>query len=264
MNRILFGLTSYEKEILNQEFLRYCTYFQISRSASTIAPVSSRNSKKWNLPPHLAAAYPFSYQPARYFTRGALEREKKHNPAPFFFLLTESDENPRARPLPHNRRLLQTLSSGKGILRQTAQGYVYLDIDNQFILSLLPYLTAQGLSRPPYFNLFNSPEGAHIPVISTRESYFQDIGTIQEINQEFSFEIEGFYSVKPNLWPEIDEVWYFKVACLALEKMRRKYFLPSLPSGHPFAIVSAIRPIPAPAASPSNPMLRISPAAYAA
>jgi hypothetical protein len=203
-----------------------------------------------------------SYQPPRYFTRGAFENEKRHNPEPCFYLLTETDEIPRPRPLPRNRHLLRSLCRGKGILRQTSQGYVYLDVDNRFILALLPYLVSQGLARPPYFNLFQSPDGAHTPVISAREAHFREVGNLREIGLEFTFEIEGLYSVKPNHWPEIDEIWYFKVICPGLEKLRRKYFLPTLPNGHPLVIATAVRPSIAPNKHPC--MLRISPSATAA
>ncbi len=264
MNRILFGLTSYEREIWNRSHLRFRTYLQLARSSSSLASATERSYSTNNLIQTFED--PFSqnsYQLPRYFARGALEKEKKHNPDPYFFLLTETDETPRPRPLPRNRNLLRTLCRGKGILHQTKQGYVYLDVNNQFILTLLPFLISHDLSRPPYFNLFHSPNGAHIPVIPSREAHFQEIGPIQEVGQEFSFEIDGLYSVKPNNWPEIEEIWYFKVNCPELEKLRRKYFLPALPNGHPMVIATAIKPSEEPI-NRTAPTLRISPAAYAA
>ncbi len=263
MNRILFGLTSFEKKIWNQTHFRFHTYFQLARASSTIASdVTEHHSTVYFTQTPTSAFIRNSYQLPRYFARGALEKEKKHNPDPYFYLLTETDENPRPRPLPRNRNLLRTLCRGKGILRQTPQDYVYLDIDNQFILALLPYLVTHGLSRPPYFNLFHSPDGAHIPVIPAREAYFQEIGPIREVGEEYSFEIEGLYSVKPNHWPEIEEIWYFKLSCPELEQLRRKYFLPALPNSHPLVIATAIKPSTEPAGP--VPTLRISPAAYAA
>ena len=263
MNRMLFGLTSFEKKIWNRTHLRFHTYFQLARSSSTIAPAfSGRHSTIYLTQPSTAAPLKNPYQLPRYFARGALEKEKKHNPEPCFFLLTETDETPYPRPLPRNRTLLRNLCRGRGLLRQTSQGYVYLDIDNQFILALFPYLVFHNLSRPPYFNLFHSPNGAHIPVIPAREAYFQEIGLIREAGQEYSFEIEGLYSVQPNHWPEIEEIWYFKVNCPELEQLRRKYFLPALPNSHPLIIATAIKPAIAPPSRVHT--MRISPAAYAA
>lgn len=258
MNIILFGLTSFEKDQLNLSNLSRRAWNQIARSSSSMAPA----------PPRVFKANPqsslikFSLSPPRYFTRGARENDRKKHPLPDFYLLTETNETPRAQPLPYPRKLLRPLCRGTGTLRRNDQGYIYLDVDNQFILALLPFLIAQGLSRPPYFNLFSSPVGAHIPVISSRESFFNEIGPIQELNREFSFEIEGFYSVRPSLWPEVEQVWYFKAISSGLEQLRRKYFLSALPGGHSFAIATAIQP--ARAKTHSTPMFRISPAAFAA
>src|SRR5690349_16372778 len=105
-----------------------------------------------------------SFQPPRYFSRGALEKDRRKTPSPILYLLTETKEVELARPVPGNSLLFRSLCKGKGILRKS-NGLVYLDVDNRFILSLMPYLKAFDLIKPPYFNLFGSPEGAHIPVI---------------------------------------------------------------------------------------------------
>ncbi len=185
----------------------------------------------------------FAGKPPRYFARGALEKDRKKNPTPLFELLTESDEKPLLRPIPRNRTLLQACCRGKGVLKKNQLDHVYLDIDDQFILALTPYLRSQGLVRPPYFNLFGSPDGAHITVIPTREHFFQALGPIAEVGQEFSFEIEGLYSLTaPASWPEVEEVWFFKVHCPELEQLRRSYFLPPRPGGHSFMIALAVKP----------------------
>jgi hypothetical protein len=263
MRTYLFGLTRVEQEMLSQAPIPSRTYSQLARFSSSIAPALSKpiyKKRPWKST--LAPEAEYSYQPARYFDRGAIENDRKRNPVPFFFLLTETDEKLRPRPLPRNRNLLLSLCRGKGILRQNERGHVYLDIDNQFILALLPYLTVQGLARPPYFNLFSSPDGAHIPIIPAREAYFQDIASVSEIGREFSFELEGLYSVQPSSWPEVEEVWFFKVHCPELEQLRRKYFLPPLPGGHFFIIATAVQsrtasPVP-------TPTFRISPVVSAA
>ena len=260
----LFGLTFYERELFLQTHLPFRTYSQLARNSSSIAPVPCYPLFKKS--PILSDQSPkndSTYQPARYFTRGAIDHERKRNPLPFFYLLEETNETPQPRPIPRNRRLLRQLCRGKGVLRRNEQGHVYLDIDNQFILSLLPYLLIHGLTRPPYFNLFSSPNGAHISVISAREAHFQDIVGIQEIGQEFEFEIEGLYSVNPHSWPEIEQVWFFKVRSPDLERLRRKYFLPARPGGHPFIIATAVRPAALITSAPA-PTFRISPIVRAA
>lgn len=198
-----------------------------------------------------------SFRPPRIFSKGALENDPKKNPAPIPYLLTETSEVSTARPVPGNSTLIRSLCRGKGVLRKNSRGLVYLDIDNRFISSLIPYLKAFGLVRPPYFNLFGSPEGAHIPVIPSRETAFQYLNEIAEAGQEFSFEIEGLYSIEPSTWPELEQVWFFKVKAPDLEKIRRRYFLPALPGGHSFHIAVAVKPRPTLSETPYFPFMRI-------
>lgn len=195
--------------------------------------------------PRLANPRPIpigSFQLPRYFSRGALETDRRKNPTPIWFLLTESLEQPISRPVPHNASLIRSLCKGRGVLRQNKEGFTYLDVANQFISAMTPYLRAEGLVRPPYFNLFSAPEGAHIPVIPKREADFHFLDQIKELDKEFSFEIEGLYSLKPDGWPEVDEVWFFKVRSPELEALRRRYFLTSIPGCHDFHIVVAVKP----------------------
>ncbi len=185
---------------------------------------------------------PGSYRPARYFSKGALDRDPKKNPAPIPYLLTETEENAQARPVPGSSLLLRSLCKGKGVLKRNASGMIYLDIDNRFITTMIPYLKAHGLVRPPYFNLFGPfPEGAHIPIITSREARFHFIDQVGELGKTFSFEIEGLYSLEPTLWPEVEQVWIFKLRSPELETLRRRHFLTATPGCHSFHIVVAVK-----------------------
>ena len=186
---------------------------------------------------------PGSYRPARYFSRGPLDMDPKRNPAPIPYLLIETRENTLARPVPGNSLLLRSLCKGKGVLKRNDQGMIYLDIDNRFITVMIPYLKAYGLIRPPYFNLLgNFPAGAHIPVITSREATFHFIDPVEELGKEFSFEIEGLYSLEPTLWPEMEQVWIFKLHSSELEALRRRHFLTATPGCHSFHIAVAVKP----------------------
>ncbi|MES2273948.1 MAG: hypothetical protein V4487_07130 [Chlamydiota bacterium] len=210
-------------------------------------------------------AKPGTYRPARYFSKGGLDADRQKTPTPIPYLLSETNETLQPRPIPGNSLLLRSLCKGKGVLRQNKQGLVYLDIDNRFILSLIPYLKAYGLIKPPYFNLFGAPDGAHIPVIPAREIAFQYLDKIEELDREFTFEIEGLYSIEPAIWPEVEQVWFFKIRSPELEKLRKSYFLPTLPSGHSFHIAVAIKPRAlAGQLRPPLPMMRINVAFLAA
>jgi hypothetical protein len=206
-----------------------------------------------------------TFCPPWYFSRGALDANKRKNPEPISYLLTETNETAKARPVPGNTYLFRSLCRGKGVLRKNKQGLVYLDVDNRFISMMLPYLRANNLVRPPYFNLFDAPDGAHVPVISAREAGFQYLEEIEQLGQEFSFEIEGLYSMEPVSWPEVEQVWFFKLRSTELEDFRQRLFLPAHPGGHAFHIAVAVKPRVTTAASPrSLPLMRISPSFIAA
>lgn len=180
-------------------------------------------------------------EPAWHFTRGDIDNDKTRNPEPIRYLLTETNEFAQARPVPSSPKILRSICKGHGVLKRNAQGLVYLDIDNRFINMMLPYLKARHLAKPPYFNLFREPNGAHIPVIPAREAAFQYLDQIEEIGQEFTFEIQGLYSMKPTMWPEVEEVWFFKIHSPQLENLRTRYFLPEHPNGHPLHIAIAVK-----------------------
>lgn len=203
---------------------------------SALIPLSSPQLSS-PLPPPQA-----TFQPAWYFSRGALENDRRKNPQPIWYLLTEANEKAKPRPVPGSFMLLRSICKGKGVLRQNKQGLIFLDVDNRFISALLPFLKGHGLVRPPYFNLFAIPDGAHVPVIPAREIAFQYLDHITEIGKTFSFEIEGLYSLQPSSWPEVEQVWFFKIHSPELEDLRRRYFLSALPGGHPFHIAVAVKP----------------------
>lgn len=206
-----------------------------------------------------------SFRPPRYFSKGALDTDPKKNPSPIPYLLIETHENAHARPVPGNSLLIRSLCKGKGVLRKNNQGLIYLDIDNYFITAMMPYLQAYGLVRPPYFNLFGGALGAHIPIISEREAAFHYLDKIDETGKEFSFEIEGLYSIEPTLWPEVEEVWFFKLRSEELESLRRRYFLVSKPGSHSFHIAVAVKPRTTASKTPHPlPIMRINVAYLAA
>ena len=127
----------------------------------------------------------------------------------------------------------------------------------------MPYLKAQGLALPPYFQFLGVPDGAHIPVVPSREMAFHYLNRVKQTGEEFSFEIEGLYSVEPTGWPEVEEVWFFKVRSLPLEDLRQSFFLPAKPNGHSFHIAVAIKTRTLKTASPL-PTMRINTAYLAA
>jgi len=237
---------------------RFAGLFSLTETPSVALSTSPRLS-----PPKTPPAA--TYCPPWYFSRGALEANRKKNPEPISYLLTETSETARARPVPGNSYLFRSLCRGKGTLRKNQQGLVYLDVDNRFISMMLPYLRAHNLVRPPYFNLFDAPDGAHVPVIPARETAFHYLDEIEQIGKEFSFEIEGLYSMEPISWPEVEQVWFFKLRSQELEDFRQCHFLPAHPGGHAFHIAVAVKPrVSSGHTTRPLPVMRINPAFLAA
>lgn len=206
--------------------LKRGTFFHTTRSWPLLAGLSQKDSQ---LPP-------------RYFSKGKDEENKIKNPQPIPYLLVETRESSKAHLVPGSSLFLRSLCKGRGTLHQNQKGFIYLDIEDRFILSLIPYLKVLGLIKPPYFNLFTPPEGAHVPVISAHEAAFYNSSNLAETGKEFSFEIEGLYSMEPTLWPEVEQVWFFKLHSPELEAFRKSRFLLPRPGGHSFHIAVAIKP----------------------
>jgi hypothetical protein len=228
------SLSPDKRGLLITLLLSFKEFFQALLEKRALPPAEANRPK---LPLPLQSVKEGSYRPPRYFSKGSLGK-KGGTPIPY--LLIETNEISRARPVPGNSLFLRSLAKGKGTLEKSEDGLFYLDIDDRFILSLIPYLKAFGLVRAPYFSF--PPDGAHIPVIPPREAAFHYIDQIGEVGKEFTFEIEGLYSLEPTLWPEVEQVWFFKVRSPELEALRQRQHLVSKPGGHSFHIAIAVKP----------------------
>jgi hypothetical protein len=119
----------------------------------------------------------------------------------------------------------------KGVL-QESMGFVYLHVDDRYIEDLFPLLNNRRYFKPPYFR---QPDGvgAHISVFYTNET--ERLGRIQEIGQEFSFEITDLAYVPPRYRDYI----VIEVSAPELEQLRQKYGFSPLLKGHQFHITIA-------------------------
>ena len=229
------------------------TYPAIFSIAVLTPPHLARTSQIWAL---LNAALAVgSYEPARYFSKGI--RDPKKNRPPIPYLLTETNEQLAAQWPPGSPSLLRSICKGKGTLQRTQEGLVYLQIDNHFMTALFPFLQkTYALAETPYFQPASDPQGAHIPVISDRESAFHYLDRIPEIGQNFSFVVEGLYAINPTFWEEAAQVWFFKIVSPELETLRRRHFLPDKMGGHSFHIALALKPKRVQSKQP-HPIMRI-------
>jgi hypothetical protein len=127
----------------------------------------------------------------------------------------------------------------KAKLKKTDEGFHYLDIPNGFIHSLFKLIDADGIEKPPYFEGDRSA-GAHISVIDADEG--KEL-KVKEIGHFFNFSLKEFFSVKPEGWKEMDQVYFIEIECPELKKLRKKYKLPETykDKGHEFHITIACK-----------------------
>lgn len=128
----------------------------------------------------------------------------------------------------------------KGVLRQTKDGFVYVDISNDVIHGLFQLIDEEGIEKPPYMNDEFNNVGAHISVIGKKEltdKVFTDSGKV------ITFKMGRFYSVEPEGWEEMERVWFIEVDSPDLENIREKYGLSKKHNDHEYHITIAVKRI---------------------
>ena len=126
-------------------------------------------------------------------------------------------------------------------MKQTKDGFVYIDLEDAYIHQLKALLPEKTLQPPPFFET-QDPIGAHIGVILEKEAQTHNLfNQIEEINTPFSFKITGCFVTYPQAWDGVKKVWFLTVKCSELEHLREKYSLPSKIGGHDFMIPFAIQ-----------------------
>lgn len=122
-----------------------------------------------------------------------------------------------------------------GVLKKKGNGYVYLDISNEYITKTFPNLILDGHLRPT--DSFGSEEGAHITVVKETENC---PGIEAEIGKEFTFEVKDLRYVSNYTGNSLDfhtgDRWMFGVESSELEELRMRYGLSALVDQHDFHI----------------------------
>lgn len=124
----------------------------------------------------------------------------------------------------------------QGTLRETEDGFVYIDLDDAFIYGLIRYIEPYGFVEPPYFGK-PGLVGAHISLFYVGEKPQR---AIEEIGREFSFIPTTTQIVKPPSWEDVEEVFIIEVDSPELEEMREKYGLENREI--PFHITIGVKP----------------------
>ncbi len=114
--------------------------------------------------------------------------------------------------------------STSGTLKQDSQGYVYVDIDDRYIVSLIELIEKEGFEQPPYFG--PGLHGAHISVISAQEAKKFALGKIKERGATIPFTIKDCQIVHPPTWKEVESIYILTVEAPLLDELRQQYGLP--------------------------------------
>jgi hypothetical protein len=127
-----------------------------------------------------------------------------------------------------------------GKLKQNNEGFVYMDIPDEFLFGLFDLLDKGKAKKPPYFGKTDDKVGAHVSVMNGEEVEENDIKNITELGKEYDFELGKLKSVDPEGWKGMSQVYFLQIKCPELEKLRQKYKLPKKIKGHEFHITFGI------------------------
>ena len=141
-----------------------------------------------------------------------------------------------------------------GVLKQDAQGLIYLDLPEAYTTELLPLIADEGAEIPPYY----SP---HVVAILPQEhEQRKELESLKVLGQTVSFTVTGCTSLKPRGWEEMERVWIVTIQSPELETLRARALLPPKILAHEFHIVIGTRR----AEQPSLETFRINVSCYAA
>lgn len=117
-------------------------------------------------------------------------------------------------------------------------GWLLMSVPNALVRGAFDALHEPGAELPP------GPSGlnAHVSVMSKEEVERVGADRITERGHYARYMITGLKEVVPSGWQDMSKVWFLEVRSPELEKIRKSYGLPPIPSGdRPFHITLAVR-----------------------
>ena len=119
--------------------------------------------------------------------------------------------------------------TAKGKLKQKENGFVYLDVSNEYIDALKPILEVPGTLN--YLPTAKRSLGAHITVFVENDAV-----TPEELGQEFSFNVSDIRSFTQHTRDGLKKLWAIAVESPELEILREQYRHSPKLKGHAFHI----------------------------
>lgn len=121
------------------------------------------------------------------------------------------------------------LLPSEGILKQKENGFVYLDVSNDLINTVIPLLNYPGLIRPR--PTASQSIGAHISVFHETEEI-----SPEELGSSFSFSVKEIRSFTLHTRDGLKKLWVIAVISPELENLREKYGCSPKLKGYDFHI----------------------------
>jgi hypothetical protein len=125
-----------------------------------------------------------------------------------------------------------------GTLKQNDKGFIYLDIANEYITSIIPFFDDPSIDLPPYYGESFS-DGAHIAIATGDEE--KKLFSPLPLGDAFSFTITGCYRASLLYDLKNKYVWYLTISSDELTKLRTDMGLTPLPNGETFSITLAYK-----------------------
>ncbi len=142
-----------------------------------------------------------------------------------------SMESPCERILDYTCRTLPMC----GILQQDRSGFVYVEVDYDYLCKLTGLIEYPGYRIPDCCR----GEGARIYVMSAAEAARYSIPPLEEIGMVVHFNICTCKIVRAEHDPEIDSYYWLILESSELQNIRMKYELPEIP--YPFHITIGVK-----------------------
>ncbi len=117
----------------------------------------------------------------------------------------------------------------EGILKQKTNGFVYLDVSNEFIKNIVPLLNHSGELRTP--PMAKNSVGAHISVFHENEQI-----TPKELGEKFSFQVVEIRNFTLHTRDGLKKLWVMAVHSPELEQLRQRYNCSAKLKGYDFHI----------------------------
>jgi len=136
-----------------------------------------------------------------------------------------------------NAEILETAARVNqiGQLTLKGNGFVYLNVDNQFIDNIVPQLPLQHAFDP--ISTSGKKMGAHISVIHEDEMIGHEIWELASTGEWFQFQTKEVRYVDRKTVKGKSRLWLLAVDCPALERLRQSHGLKPKLQGHDFHII---------------------------